>query len=144
MAESAVNGRGVADSTTKPVHVLKQVQIVDVESHFDGIRPYTFYVIMTKREGEGGKGGMCYGQGEGGRGEGGKGGYVMDRGRGEGGKGGYVMDRGRGEGGKGGYVMDRGRGEGGKGGYVMDRGRGEGGKLREDMIWTGGGGKEVS
>ena len=30
--------------------VPKQVQIVDAEHHMDGIRPYTIYTILTKKE----------------------------------------------------------------------------------------------
>lgn len=38
----------------KPCLVPRQVQIVDVENHMDGLRPYNVYVIVIKK-GEGGK-----------------------------------------------------------------------------------------
>ncbi len=48
---TAVEGADSKSSQASPA--LKQVQIVDLEMHMEGLRPYTLYVILTKRGGGG-------------------------------------------------------------------------------------------
>ena len=36
---------------SKPCQIPKHVQIIDIETQMDGIRPYTNYIIMVRMEG---------------------------------------------------------------------------------------------
>lgn len=49
--EAAVTDEGGVSSTR--LQCFKTVQIIDAETHMDGIRPHTIYVIMARREGGG-------------------------------------------------------------------------------------------
>ncbi len=53
--EGVANENGNVAVEPKPqCHIPRQVQIVDAESHLDGIRPYTVYILLVTRDAGGG------------------------------------------------------------------------------------------